>query len=302
MYLGIDFLIDQQLQPWIVEVNMGLPGGAEEYDRTFHVVNKKPSHIFDVIDNISLNTYHKPFKDYLHSLPFIQSLKAFKLWIDGYGPFPDDLHPALRLEDKWVQYQLLRSTVPIPETIVWDSNNRIAAQTFLEQKGTVVAKRRLGRGGKGFLVIETLEALHNLYVNETPYILQEYITSQVYEYVFSVRTIAFAGEFVCIYANLATRPYSNHGVLISVSEGNNFGLSEKRFSTKYINKRSWEADIWFGDDNPPYLRHNLYEDEVAEAILFLPHHLFQTIQTFSISIERLYEELNFATLPTACFE
>jgi len=88
MYLGIDFLITPHLKPVVVEVNVGLPGGAQEYDLAHRVYLGKPSTIFTLIEETSARVYGKSFKDYLYSLPWIQSLKTFKLWMDGNGPFP----------------------------------------------------------------------------------------------------------------------------------------------------------------------------------------------------------------------
>jgi len=118
MYLGIDFLITAELSPYVIEANVGLPGGAQEYDLTHRVYLGKPSDIFARIEKKSLKDHGKSFKDYLHSLPFIESLKPFKIWMDGKGPLPDAFHPGLRLEDKWVQYQLIKLIAPMPETVI----------------------------------------------------------------------------------------------------------------------------------------------------------------------------------------
>jgi hypothetical protein len=105
-----------------------------------------------------------------------------------------------------------------------------------------------------------------------------------------------------MYANLAHRSFSNHGFLTFVSGGGSLGLEERTFVTKSFNERSWEAKIWFGFDEPDYLRHNLYEDEVAQTALRLPEHLFRSIQDDSVKIERFYETLDPSALPKACFE
>jgi hypothetical protein len=78
MYLGIDFLITSELKLYLVEVNVGLPGGAHEYHLTHLVHLGKPSDIFKRIEWVSQKVYGKTFKDYLHSLPFIEALKPFK--------------------------------------------------------------------------------------------------------------------------------------------------------------------------------------------------------------------------------
>jgi hypothetical protein len=120
MYLGIDFLISPEQQPYVAEVNVGLPGGAQEYHLTHLVHFGKPSDIFSRIEETSKRVYGRAFKEYIHSLPFVESLKPFKIWMDGMGPFPDTVHPGLRLEDKWIQYQLIQSIAPMPETMVFD--------------------------------------------------------------------------------------------------------------------------------------------------------------------------------------
>jgi len=105
-----------------------------------------------------------------------------------------------------------------------------------------------------------------------------------------------------MYANLSTRSYSNHGFLTFVSEGDSFGLSERGFKTEFFSQKSWEAEIWFGEETPAYLKHNLYEDEVARTTLQLPESILRTIKELSVKIERVYERLDLSSLPKACFE
>jgi hypothetical protein len=105
-----------------------------------------------------------------------------------------------------------------------------------------------------------------------------------------------------MYANLSNRPFSNHGILTFISPGTPFGLSEKHFKTESFNQKSWEAEIWFGKDEPDYLRHNLYEDEVARTSLFIPEPLLEEIKGLAIRIERIYDGLDLSSLPKACFE
>jgi hypothetical protein len=302
MYLGIDFLITPELKPYVIEINVGLPGGAQEYHFTHLVHFGKPSDIFKKIEETSLRVYGKAFKDYLHSLPFIESLKPFKIWMDGKGPFPGIFHPGLRLEDKWIQYQLIHPIAPMPETMVFDPSDLSGALRFLERWGQIILKRRVGRGGRGLQIITGPEAFRNPDLASQHYLLQKYIQSKAEGFTFSVRSVAFGGEFMCLYANLARRSYSNHGFLTFVSEGEPFGLAEKEFKTESFNQRSWEAGIWFGENEPSYLRHNLYEDEVACTTLRLPKSLYRTIQGLSVRIERFYEGLDLSVLPEACFE
>lgn len=302
MYLGIDFLITSHLMPFVIEVNIGLPGGAQEYELTHQVYLGTSSDIFEKIERTSREVYGKPFQDYLHGLPFIESLKPLKIWMDGRGPFPNVFHPGLRLEDKWIQYQLIHSIIAMPETIIFDPLYLIEAERSLKQKGTLVLKRRLGRGGKGIQRIKDSQELLSLKPESEDCLLQEYIDSHVNGFHFSIRSVAFGGRFMCMYANLSTKSTSNHGTLVFVSPGKWFGLVEKDFKTESFNQKSWEAKIWFGDNDPSYLRHNLYEDVVARTTLQLPDPVFNAIRETSIRIERLYEALDLFSLPKACFE
>jgi hypothetical protein len=302
MYLGIDFLITSELKLYLVEVNVGLPGGAHEYHLTHLVHLGKPSDIFRQIEWVSQKVYGKKFKDYLHSLPFIEVLKPFKIWMDGMGLLPKTFHPGLRLEDKWNQYQLLKSIAPMPETITLDPGDWAGATRFIEQKKKAVLKRRLGRGGRDLQVISEPSALLKLNLLSNHYLLQEHVESKIDGYSLSIRSVAFGGQFICMYANLSPRSTSNHGILTFISPGNSFGLSEKHLKTELFNQRSWEADIWFGENEPQYLRHNLYEEEVAKATLIIPEALLRTIKELSVKIERLYDGLDLFALPKACFE
>jgi hypothetical protein len=300
MYLGIDFLVTPHLPPVVVEVNVGLPGGAQEYELTHLVYLGKSSGIFESIERTSREVYGRSFHDYLHHLPFIESLKPFKIWMDGMGPFPSTFHPGLRLEDKWIQYGVIHPIIAMPETMIFDPSQVSEAEKFLEQKGAVVLKRRFGRGGRGLQRITDARGL----LSEKPKdcLLQEYVESRVDEFNFSIRSVAFGGRFMCMYANLSTRPTSNHGILVFVSPGHSFGLAEKKFRTEAFDQKSWEAKIWFGENDPPYLRHNLYEEVVAQTTLRLPASILDAIRETSIRIERVYEALDLFSLPKACFE
>jgi hypothetical protein len=303
VYLGIDFLIAPDLEPWVIEINVGLPGGAHEYDLTCRVHDGRPSDIFRTIEAISLETSGTTFARYLGSLPWIAGLKAFKLWMDGQGPFPESVHPALRLEDKWVQHGVLSSRFRMPETMVFEPGDLPAAKRFLARKGRLVAKRRLGRGGRDFRVIDAPEDLPEDPPGPYGLLLQEWIESRVGPYALSLRSVAFGGHHVCLYANLACRPNSNHGILAYVEAGDHWGISnELPLKTRSFDERSWEAGIWFGDDEPAYLRHNLYEEEVAEAPLVVPAGVLETVRDVSVRIERSYDGLDFAALPRAIFE
>jgi hypothetical protein len=301
VYLGIDFLVGPGLQLYVIEVNVGLPGGAEEHDRAHRVRHGRPSGVFAHIEEISRRVYGRTFAGYLGSLPFLPALKAFKLWMDGQGPLPAEFHPVLRLEDKWVQYQVLSRVVPMPETVVFDPASFGPASALLASRGCLVLKRRLGRGGRGFRILRRLEEVAASPPGP-PQLLQEHIDSRVGGFAFSIRAVAFGGEFVCAYANLARREHSNHGILALVVEGESFGLSDPDLRTERFDERSWEAKLWFGESEPVYLRHNLYEDTVASASLLLPRPLLAALRGTAAEIERLYEALDFSALPAADFE
>jgi hypothetical protein len=304
VYVGIDFLLGPELKLYVIEVNVGLPGGAEEHDRAHRVCFGRPSGVFGRIEEISERVYGRPFADYLGSRPFLPALKAFKLWMDGQGPPPAEFHPALRLEDKWVQYQVLGGSVPMPETFVFAPADIGRAGALLASRGCIVLKRRLGRGGRGFRVIRRLDDLRAVAAAPPgpPLLVQEHIDSRVGGFAFSVRAVAFGGECVCAYANLARREHSNHGILALVLEGKRFGLSDSNFLTERFDERSWEAKLWFGESEPAYLRHNLYEDTAASAALLLPRPLLAELRDAAVKIERLYDALDFSALPAAGFE
>ncbi len=302
MYLGIEFLISPQLQPFVGEVNVGLPGGAEEYDRTHRVVRGRPSGVFETIETISESVYGMPFAAYLDSLPFLPALKEFKLWLDGRGGMPANLHPALRLEDKWVQYQALRDIAGFPETIVYEPGDTAAAGAMLARWGRLALKRRLGRGGRGFRVIEEPGDLPGPEAAGPPLLLQRHIDSRTGGFALSVRAVAVGGRVICAYANLAAREFSNHGVLAFVAGGSSLALSPPVFRTERFDERSWEARLWFGGVDPVHLRHNLSEDEVAEATLTIPRPLLGSIEETAVRIERHYEGLDWNALPPAFFE
>jgi len=152
--------------------------------------------------------------------------------MDGMGPFPGTFHPGLRLEDKWNQYQLISPLAPMPETMIFDPLDLSGAIRFLGEKGSVVLKRRIGRGGRGLQRINDPQSFSNLHLDATYYLLQEYVESKIDGYSFSIRSVAFGGNSMCMYANLSTKSFSNHGTLVFVTPGESFGLAEKNFRTE----------------------------------------------------------------------
>jgi hypothetical protein len=301
MYLGIDFLIGTGLRPFVVDVNLGLSGGAQEYDRTFIVRAGVPSGIFEDLDAVSRASYGKPFAAYLNSLAFLPELKSFKLWMDGEGLLPADIPPILRLEDKWVQYRVLKGRVPMPASVPFDAAHKRAAQSLLERCGSLVVKRRAGRGGLGFGIVRDPGSLRRPPDPAWPMLLQEPVDSRVDGYVFSLRAVVFAGRFLCAYANLARSAPTNRGTLAFVEPGARFGLTDRSFETVSFREKSWEAQIWFGGETPAHLARNLFEVTVARASLVLPEALWDEIRTEALDIEQIYETIVPAALPRAFF-
>ncbi len=302
MYLGIDFFITPELKLYVAGVNVGLPGAAHQYHLTHLVHFGKPSDIFRRIEWTSRKVYGKTFKDYIHSLPFIESLKSFEKWMDGAGPFPKTFHPGLRLKDRWNEYQLVKAFATIPEAMVLDTEDLVGADRFIERKKKVVLKRRVGKDEGELQVISEPSALWKLNLVPHRYLLQEYVESEVNGYCLLIRSVAFAGEFMCMVANLSATSVPGQGILAFISSGNPFGMSERNFKTESFNEKSWESEIWLGENEPQDRRHNLDEELVAKATLLLPEPYVRTIKELSVRVERLYDGLDLFALPKACFE
>jgi len=299
MYLGIDFLITPELKLYLAEVNVGLPGGAHQYHLTHLVHFGKPSDIFRRIEWTSRKVYGRTFKDYIHSLPFIESLKSFEIWTDGAGPFLKTFHPGLRLLDKWNQYQLIKPVAPMPETMALNLEDLVGADRFIERKKKVVLKRRIGKDEGDLQVISEPSALWKLNLIPHHYLLQEYVERKINGYGLLIRSVVFAGEFMCMVANLSSE---SSPISTFISSGSPFGLSERNFKTESFNQKSWESEIWFGENEPQDRRRNPDEELVAKTTLILPEPFSRTIKELSAKVERLYDGLDLSSLPKACFE
>jgi len=302
MYLGIDFLITPELKLYLGEVNVGLPEGAQQYYLSHLVHFGKPSDIFRRIEWTSRKVYGKTFKDYIHSLPFIESLKSFEIWMDGTGPFPKTFHPGLRLEDRWNQYQLIKAIAPMPETIALDPEDLVGADRFIERKKKVVLRRRVGKDEEDLQVISEPSALWKLNLIRHHYLLQEYVENKINGYCLLIHSVAFGGEFMCMYANLSATSTSSHGISTFISSGNPFGLRDRDFKTESFNQKSWESGIWFGEIERQDRGQNPEEEVVAKTALILPEPYVRAIKELSVRVERLYDGLDLYTLPKACFE
>ena len=306
MYLGVDFLIGKNLNLYLSEVNTGLPGGAQEYDYVFRVKHGRPSGVFKYIENLCLKNYKKSFSEYLKDLTYFNDLRELKIWMDGQGNLPSNFPPILRLEDKWVQYLILSPSYPLIETQILN-NELIFDNHLIDLSDEFAVKKRLGRGGKGFIKISSYNDLKNHnFTSDDSYIIQPYIDSTVNVgdeiFKFSVRALAFSGNFICMYANLSRKFTSNHGIIFYIKPGSYLGINKANFKTTKFSQKAWEADLFYGGAIPEYLYHNLYEDEVAEAELSLPERTFEMIKEISASISGYYEKLDYSKLPKSFIE
>ncbi|MGD9345291.1 MAG: hypothetical protein PVH84_05475 [Candidatus Aminicenantes bacterium] len=302
MYIGVDFLIDPELRLYLSEINTGVPGGAQEYDLIHRVKYSTPSGIFDRIDALSRKNFGKNFYDYTNSLPYIDDLRALKIWMDGQGPLPTDPAPELKLEDKWVQYLLLSNRYQMILTRIYARERHKSLAKEFQKNRPIVLKKRLGRGGKGFLIAEDISKLEALDLEDDLYLIQPYVHSQVGDLKLSLRAAAFVGEFLCMFANLSPRLTSNHGYRFSVSPGEGLRLSDQNFRTRRMVQKSWEADVFFNGDIPDYLSENTSVEDIAEAELTIPQPVYETIEQTAASISRLYMDLDFEELPRCYIE
>ena len=307
MYLGIDYLLDESGSLYISEVNTGLPGGAREYDLIHRIRFNKPSGIFDRIEAISEKKFSRSFTRYIRGLPYYNELKALKIWMDGMGPLPSIIPEMLRLEDKWVQYRLLAGKYPLVYSRLYDPEKIDEYIADIEKYGGIVLKRRLGRGGAGFIKIESfsgLKGLLNANLSRGFYMVQPLISSRLRirdkYFRLSIRAMVFAGEFLCMFANISSRITSNHGIRFHINPCDSIGVENEYFRVIEITEKAWEADVFYEGEPPGYLYHNLYEEEISDSFLNLPEKIHSDIIEISVSIGNLYSSLDIDDLP-ACF-
>jgi len=302
MYLAIDFIISPDSKVYVADVDAGLPWGAHQYHLTHLVHFGKPSDIFRRIEWTSRKIYGKTFKVYIQSLSFNESLKSLERWIAGQGPLPKNIHPGLRLQDRWIQYQLIKRIAPAPEMIPLDVEDLVGTDRFIERKKNVVLKRRVGKDERDWQFISEPSALWKLNLISHHFLLQEHVESKIGGYSLSIRSVVFGGEFMFMIGNLSSAPTSGHGILAFVSSGSPFGLSEKPFQTESFNQKSWESGIWT-DESAPHDRSNEIQKELVAKTTLVLHELFiRRIKEISVRIERLYDGLDPSTLPKAYFE
>jgi hypothetical protein len=302
MYIGLDFLIDDDLNLYLSEVNTGVPAGAYEYNLVYLEKFGKPSGVFEKIENLSRKNFSCSFRDYIRGLPYLNDLRRLKIWMDDMGPAPSVTSKELRLEDKWIQYNLLSSKYNMAPTIIYDPRKISSFRNRYSEKGCLVIKKRIGRGGKGFQILKNNQKPGNLPLPEKFYIIQPYINSSLAGYRLSIRATAFCGSFVCMFASLSKRLTSNHGYRFYVTTGSRLKISRKDFRIKKVVEKAWEAEIFFGDKLPEYLYNNVFIEEISDTIVIIPQNIINKIKEISSSISFLYQKLNVDNLPECVLE
>jgi hypothetical protein len=302
MYIGADFLIDKNLGLFLSEVNTGVPAGTQEFDFIYKEKFKKSSGVFQKIESLSQRYSGKNFFDYINELPFIDDLRALKIWMDGKGPLPKNPSKALRLEDKWIQHQILSRTWPTVPTEIFKNQTTNTDMKSIPEEYPIVLKKRYGRGGKGFHLIQNAKELRAVKIEKNGYIIQPYVDSAIGPFRLSIRAAAFMGTFICMFASLSKKLTSNHGIRFFVRPGNGFKLTNENFEVKEIIHKSWEADIFYKRKIPDYLYHDVYEETIGLAELIIPQRLYKDIQKISASISHYYKNLDLNTLPRAYIE
>jgi hypothetical protein len=302
MYIGLDFLIDDGLNLYLSEVNTGVPAGAFEYNLLYLEKFKRPSGVFERIEELARKNFSCSFREHIRRLPYLSDLSRLKIWMDEMGPAPSVLPKELRLEDKWIQYNLLSSKYKMAPTIIYDPKKIGSFRNRHSQKGRLVIKKRIGRGGKGFRILKDRQKPANLLLPEKFYIIQPYIKSSLAGYRLSVRATAFCGCFICMFSSLSKRLTSNHGYRFYITAGSRPKISRKDFNIKKVVEKAWEADIFFGDRIPDYLYHDVFTEEISDAEVVIPQNIINKIKEISSSVSRLYQRLDFDRLPECVLE
>ena len=302
MYIGLDFLIDKDLNLYLSEVNTGVPAGASEYNLVYLEKFREPSGIFEKIEALSKKNFSRNFTDYIRELPYLNDLRKLKIWMDGMGPAPSKPPKELRLEDKWIQYGLLSAKYKMIPAMIYSSKDIDSFKNRFLQDCNMVIKKRICRGGKGFQILRSDKKPDNLPLPEKFYIMQPYIKSHLDDYRFSIRATAFCGNFICMFASLSKRLTSNHGYRFYVTAGSRLKLSSRHFKIKKVVEKAWEAEIFFGDRLPGYLYRDVFIEEISDTEITIPVSIYNKIKEISSSVSSLYQKLDLDKLPHSVLE
>lgn len=112
----------------------------------------------------------------------------------------------------------------------------------------------------------------------------------------SIRATAFCGKFICMFASLSHRIVTNHGYRFYILPGNRFDLSKKDYRLREVNKKSWEAEILFGDDVPDYLNESIYTETISDGRVIMPYDIFYGIKKISSEASRLLMKIDYKLL------
>ena len=300
MYLGLDLLLSPDNKIYLSEVNIGLPGGAFEYDIAHKTILGKPSGIYEKIEKKSHDIFKKSFRNYIHSLPFIDELKEFKLFLDRERVLPLKLNPVLRLEDKWIQYQRLNKKIRMPYTEILNPSDSQQIENFRKRFKKIALKKRTGRWGKGFEVLKDENFSQAVY--DAPYLIQEYIVSKINNYLFSIRAVSFEGEFICMNGDLSTAHDSKWRYVVLIEEGKEVALKDDPFKIIDCEETAWEGEVWYNGKIPAHQKLNLIGDKVAKTVLYLPQEIISEVKKIAEVVGKIYMDLDFSKLPQAWFE
>jgi hypothetical protein len=302
MYIGADFLLDRGKVLYLSEVNTGVPAGATEYDLVHRSRHGRGSGIFERLDTLSRAAYGRSFAEHIQGLPWLDDLRRLKIGMDGRGPLPENPHPALRLEDKWVQHRLLSPRFPMPDTVLWTGAWDEENVALARQGRGLILKRRVGRGGRGLIVFDEEHELNALNPPPGSYVIQPLLDSRIGPYAFSIRAAGFAGEFLGMFASLAKRATSNHGIRFFITEGDRLSLSNPGFGFEVVHQISREAELFYRGRIPRYLERDVGIEHVADAAVRVPAPLLEEIRKTTAFISRLYADLDFEKLPRSWTE
>ena len=112
----------------------------------------------------------------------------------------------------------------------------------------------------------------------------------------SIRATAFCGKFICMFASLSHRIVSNHGYRFYISPGDRIYLSKNDYKLNKVNKKSWEAEILFGDDVPGYLMESIYIETISDGRLIIPYKTYSEIKKISSVASRLLMKIDYKLL------
>jgi hypothetical protein len=95
-----------------------------------------------------------------------------------------------------------------------------------------------------------------------------------------------------MFASLSLRKVSNHGYRFYIEPGEKLGLSSEEFKLEEIVKKSWETEIFFGDDIPAYLEKSVSVELVSDSRLVIPKAIYSDIKKISSLVSIAIRDIN----------